>query len=418
MLLFLKDFLTGLVFKNTLWQAIGKGVSLTVSLFLITPILTSYLGESGYGVYVFVTAFVLFFGNVADWGTNIIGVRESAVGRKNRSAIFNTVLFFRLMIALLILVLINSVIRVKEDWSQFVQPVTVASLVIVFLSLKTSFGVIFHTLLRFKYAATAEIVGTIAFLISVWYAKTINGNVVMVMWGWVISTAFATLVAFWFVRKLHTFSMFIAPQIIKRIFLEALPTGALLVVFTIYNRVDIVILEHFRGVAEVGVYGLAYKVYDNGVMGAAFLMNSLFPLLAVSFKKKRAKKYLIYGLKIIFLFGIFVGMVMFFLSTPLIRFLGQGEFVESEIVLKILSGALVLAYLNHLIGYSLIAFNKQRTSLQIAVLALLLNITLNTMFIPKYSYIAAAYITVITEGFVLILTGFVLLKMVRITKNG
>jgi O-antigen/teichoic acid export membrane protein len=66
-----------------------------------------------------------------------------------------------------------------------------------------------------------------------------------------------------------------------RIMLEAFPLGIYLLVYSVYDRgIDSFIVKSIAGSRAVGVYGLAYKVHGNLILGAAFLMNSLFPLLS------------------------------------------------------------------------------------------------------------------------------------------
>ena len=62
---------------NTFWQVAAKGVSVLFTL-LATILLTSYLGKEGYGRYMYVMTMAVLLGNLADWGTGLIGVRELA----------------------------------------------------------------------------------------------------------------------------------------------------------------------------------------------------------------------------------------------------------------------------------------------------------------------------------------------------
>ena len=48
-------------------------------------------------------------------------------------------------------------------------------------------------------------------------------------------------------RKLAKFDYLIDKDLISKIIREAFPVGALLVVFTVYNRVDTVILGYYKG---------------------------------------------------------------------------------------------------------------------------------------------------------------------------
>ena len=139
--------------RNTFFQVFAKVVSVVGGITL-TYVLGQRFGEEGFGVYTFVMSFVLFFGNLSDWGTPFITIREaSKVEPSQRRKIFSTALVVRLFLGIVSVLLVNTLIRVNLSWSVFITPVSVASLVLVFLSLKTSFSVIFQTNIRFGQAA-------------------------------------------------------------------------------------------------------------------------------------------------------------------------------------------------------------------------------------------------------------------------
>lgn len=392
---------------NTLVQGLGKIIVLVLSL-LTTGILTRTLGLGGYGEYAFITALILFFGTVSDWGTNIIAVREASQRKDERPEIFGSTVFFRLLLAGIALALVNLLIRVNPDWRTFTAPVTIGSFVLLALSLKTSLGAIFQTLLRYDLSVIVEIASSLLFLLLVLFSLSLGITLSAVIFSWLLATAAASLVGLFFARRLSPVIWGLNPRIVRRIFWEAAPAGALFLFFNLYNRIDTVLLQYFKGAEAVGIYGLAYKIYDNLVVGAAFLMNAMFPLVSAGFaaagKGLRTKTYYQKSFDLLLGGGLAVFFVFFFLSPFLIKLLGGNEFLPAAGVLRILLFATVISYINHLTGYSLIAFGRQKTSMFIALAALVLNVLGNLLFIPLYSYTAAAVITIATEGFVLVLS--------------
>lgn len=404
------------VIKNTLSQGIGKAAVVLLSL-LTTALLTRFLGAEGYGAYTFITAFVLLFGTVSDWGTNIIAVREASQKREKQPAIFGSILLFRLILASAAFVLLNIVIRLRPDWQGFVQATTVASFVLLALSLKTSLTVVFQTLLRYDRAAMVEVLSSGVFLVLVAATFLTGRGLNSVMFSWFVATLLASLLALFFALRLSPITFTLNTKIIRRVFWEAIPAGALFLVFTLYNRIDTIILEHFQGEVAVGIYGLSYKIHDNLVLGAAFLMNSMFPHLARSAppgvsrgKPRLVERYYQKAFDLLLVSGFVVFGVAFLFAPWIIGLLGGDAFVESALVLRILAFATLVSYFNHLTGYSLIAFGKQKISLLIAVGALSFNVIANWLLVPLYSYLAAAVITIATEGLVLLLSTIALAR--------
>jgi O-antigen/teichoic acid export membrane protein len=62
--------------------------------------------------------------------------------------------------------------------------------------------------------------------------------------------------------------------------------------------------------------------------------------------------------------------------------------------------------------WMLIARKQQIILMFIYGISMMINIILNIMFIPTYGTTAAAWITVISEGIVLIMSGFVVWRLV------
>lgn len=407
-----------LVVKNTLFQSLGKFATLLLSL-TTTTMLARSLGPVGYGDYTFITAFVLLFATVADWGTNIIAVREASARSSHQESIFGNITLIRFLLSLLALILLNIMVSTNPGWSNLSLPLFVGSFVLLALSLKTSFGIVFQALLRYELSATVEIIFSISFLILAWVAVSWQKSLVNIIFAWFLATFISAVAAFLVARRISKFEWKMKWSNVYPILKEAFPAGALFIVFTIYNRVDTIILEHFSGAHAVGVYGLAYKVHDNLVLGAAFLMNALFPILARNFKD--ATKFSILKnqyqktFDILLVSSVFIFFFAYLMSGIIIQILGGLQFAESTPLLKVLLFATVIAYFNHLTGYSLIAFGKQKSSLFIATVALLFNVVANIIFVPIYSYKASALITVATEALVLLLSTIVVAKTIKYT---
>lgn len=405
------------VAKNVLAQLIARIVHILCSLLLVRLII-EFLGKESYGAYGFITATILLFGTIADWGTGIITVREASQNNNRHKVIFGTLLLVRLVFSLLVLLLVNIIFRFYTPWQQFIVPATIASLVLVLLSLKGSLLAVFQTFFRLDLGAIMDGFGSVLFLFLTTLLLLYNKNVSLVMLSWVVATGLSVFLGWILARNLVTLKLGWNKVVFKRLLVEALPMGTLLLVFSLYNRVDILILQHFKGLESVAVYDLAYKIHGNLVLGAAFLMNTLFPFLSRAYKEQnknvlKAYYHKIFG--ILTLGGLLVGGIFWILAKPTI-FIFTGnqylQFVDSATVLRILVFATFIAYLNHLTGYSLIAFGKQRASLLVAILALIFNVVANIVFIPIYSWIAAAVITFATELFIFLASSFIIWRAI------
>lgn len=388
--------------KNTTVQVAARIVHL-ISSVILARLIIGFLDKEGYGTYGFLTATILFFATIADWGTGQIGVREASQNKKREQAIFSTTFFLRLGLAILTFIVVNVLFRIYEPWQEFVPFATVGSLVLLFVSIKTSLTVIFQTKLQLEKAALVDILGSVLFVVFTFLLLREGGDMSGVMTAWVVATAGSLFLGLALLKGIMRIVWVWDKFILVKIIRESLPLGGLLLAFSIYNRVDIIILEHFHGVSAVAVYDLAYRVHGNLVLGAAFIMNSIFPVLAREYKKGkiirlRGEYRRLLGL--LFMGGACIAAGFWLFAGPTVWiFTGASfpEFADSVGVLRILVFATFISYLNHLTGYSLIAFGRQKIFLVIGLFALLFNVSLNLVFIPQFSYFAAAVITVMTE---------------------
>jgi O-antigen/teichoic acid export membrane protein len=404
---------------NTLIQIIGRGVVIGLTI-ITTALLTRRLGVAGYGDYVFITAFLMFFSSMADWGTGIISVREASQHERRErieERIYGNALLLRLAIAIFSFFLINLLIFILPQFSGLILPAVIASTLLLFWSLRTSCQIIFQTKLRFDQHALVEVFSSGLFVLFLVLVLRFSSDLTWIFLALSSASFLAALLALILGRRLTDFDFQPDWQLMKRIVKEALPTGALLLVFSIYNRLDIFLLQSIKGAEPVGIYGLAYKVHDNLVLGAAFLANAFFPVISRYGKISELEKGFqpmreIYQklFDILFIAGLVMAVLVLIFSPLIIQIIGGQEFSASILVLRILVLGTFVAYFNHLTGYSLIALGKQKVSLAVAVVALVWNISLNLFFIPRFSYLAAAYITIATEGLVLALTSLYLAR--------
>ena len=395
---------------NTIIQIIGRGVVIGFTI-ITTALLTRRLGVAGYGDYVFITVFVMFFHSIADWGTGIISVREASKDKSLEKKIYGNSLILRLVLATSSFLIISSLVLLLPQFSGLILPVIIASTLLFFWSLRTSCQIIFQTKLRFDQHVLVEIFSSGLFVLFLVWVLNFSSDLSWIFLVLSFSGLLAAILALFLARRLTDFDFQPDFKLMKRIFSEALPTGALLLLFSIYNRIDIFLLQSIKGAEPVGIYGLAYKVHDNLILGAAFLANSFFPVISKYGKIGELEKRFepmreIYQKLFDVLLMAGLAMVAFVLifSPLIIQIIGGQEFSASVLALRILVLGTFIAYFNYLTGYSLIALGKQKISLVVAIIALFWNIGLNFLLIPHFSYLAAAYITIATEGLVLVLT--------------
>lgn len=401
---------------NTLVQMAGKAATTTLGV-IITILLTRYLGPAGFGTFTFILVFVTLFGSVADWGLTLITVREASRNTTEAHQIIGNVLIIRLLLAAAAALVATAVMTFMPYDPATKTLVAIASLSLLALSLKTSFQIIFNVKLRMEYTAISDFSANVVALGIVLLVIYSHLGLTQIILAYLAGDFLAAGVAAFLGFRLLPLHLSLVRPATKYLLLESLPMGAILVLFTVYNRVDTVILSYFKGQEAVGLYGAAYRIYEVLILGAAYFANAVLPLISTLAHTNREKLVWVYrrAFVVLLYLGILVAVVNYFLAPLGVAVIAGPKFAGSVDALRLLSLALVASYFNHLNGYTLIALNKQWYSFAIAIIALILNIILNWIFIPLYSFRAAAFITFLTEGTIVLATLFFLHRTIGLT---
>ena len=174
---------------------------------------------------------------------------------------------------------------------------------------------------------------------------------------------------------------------------------------SIYINLDVTLLNVLRGDYDVGIYGLAVKLY-TGVkqMLNALVMVSL-PRLSLYRASNRQTEYvglinsIVHGLVIVVLPCI---LLLYLLAEPAVLLFGGPAFANSADSLRMLCVALAPAVLAAFMVNSVLLPNLQERFVLISTtLGAAINLGLNLLVIPAYGAVGAAAATAVAEFAVL-----------------
>jgi O-antigen/teichoic acid export membrane protein len=86
------------------------------------------------------------------------------------------------------------------------------------------------------------------------------------------------------------------------------------------------------------------------------------------------------------------------------------DYAGSAIALKLLVWATLPMFMNHALNTLLLAAHKEKVFLWTATICTAFNITANLIFIPRYSFVAAAVVTILTEVLLFLLNFYATTK--------
>jgi O-antigen/teichoic acid export membrane protein len=383
---------------NVLVSGVLKILSTVLALVSI-GLITRYLGKEGFGGYATVLAFLSFFTALADLGLYSTVTREISRPEADEAKIMGNIFSLRICVSLIVLLVSPLIVFFFPYPTEVKYAIIIVALSFLFSSSYQVLNGVFQKNLSMDKVAVAEFCGKILQVLFVFFAIKLQLGFL-----WIISALLLNMVAnflavyFWS-KKYISFSLRFDFAYWKKFLQESYPLGIAAIIGFVYFKIDTILLSVMKNISDVGTYNAAYKVVENITFFPAMIVGLVFPIMSknifsdrIQFENISNKTFKVFWIIVV---PLLIGTL--FLADGIIYLIGGTGFVESGKVLRILVFALIFIFFGNFFNSVLIAGNKQKKLSLILFVAAIFNITCNLIFIPKYSYLAAATISVFTE---------------------
>lgn len=391
-----------IIVDNTSSQIASRIIS-SGTTFLVVIFIARSFGIGGYSDLAKITAFVSLFYFCIDLGANAIFLQF-----EKHEQNFAHLLSYRLLISFfifLVIAVIAALLPYNSQTTSGYPPIVKIGIILFSLSLFSraiiySVAAIFQQNLSYNNATQATFFGSFTTLLFVTVSILVHATLLWIVGAYIVGGFVESLVAM-FLSKQTILFHFPPIEFVKKIFWSTLPLTILLFLNLIYFRIDVLLLSFFQKASAVGLYDFAYKFFDFLIALPLFLSNSLYPLLIRAEKNSRISKKKICTYAMFFFFLGLLLIPFVWILSPLIIFVKQ-DFFPSVLPLRLLSLSLPIFFATNILQWIFITKKKQKLLVYIYGVSLLINIVLNLVFIPAFSYNASALITGLSEFFVLI----------------
>ncbi|MEW6557417.1 MAG: flippase [Elusimicrobiota bacterium] len=392
------------VFKNTF--AIGFSQIINkIILFVLTIFIARYLKEIGFGQYSLVLTLVGFFNLFTNFGLSTIALREVSKNYTSANRYFNNIFFLRIILGLLSYIFLFVSVKLLKYKPEIITATCIYGLTLFTNNIIDLVSYIFNAFEKMEYLAALTVSLNLLTLVLSIYILRIDYGLLGLVTVSVIAGFIVVFLGF-FISRRHLYLDFkelnfgFAKGLIKN------STSLMLLGFIglVYFRIDIVLLSKLKGIYEVGVYNVAYKLMDTFMIVSNSVVGATFPYMARYFHSsiKDFKKLINKLLLVLIFLGLIIATTISIFSKEIIFLFFGPAFVSSIPALKILIWTIPLIYINAVLVYTLIAANQQSQIIIVTGIVTIVNFLLNILLIPKYSYIGSSYITIISEFFVLL----------------
>jgi O-antigen/teichoic acid export membrane protein len=381
----------------------GRAVTLALQ-FVAFAVAAAYLDPALLGVYTFAVAFAALFRLLPAFSFDPVLTRDLAQRPQEERMLVPNVAYLRLALAGIAYVGLAATVVLGGYAETRAEAALVAGLVLPMIALDTfrnSLGV----RLRLGWTSIADVFEGAITLAGAVVIATTGAGVFAFLWLYVAAKALNGLVLLVAVARIADFDWRPRFGSWPGLMRAAAPLALATVLIALYFRVDMVLLARLKPAADVGQYGAAYKFLDTLLLVPALAISVLQPVIARSavegIETLRRRYARALQLMTVAALGVAViGGMTAARAVPAVP--GFEEYGGAGDALAVLSIAAALAFLGTVVQATLIATHRQRQLVYAAGVALVLNVVLNAALIPRYSYMGAAWATVVTEIAVLL----------------
>ncbi|MDO8570857.1 MAG: flippase [Candidatus Daviesbacteria bacterium] len=402
------------ILHQTSWQMVAKVVSSLSTIIILSLVARNY-GTSGTGVYTLAVAYLSFFYIAVDFGINA-HVLPNLI-KENFGSPFQKLLGLRILWAFVLMILASSIILLWPDVNKdFQQAVLIAIPAILGVGVFATSTALFQGKLKFQLATIASSFGVLITLLLTILVVYLGLGAPDLLFAHAVGLILGAVLSLFLIQSFTKIIPLFDFSYIKKTVSQSWPISLTLLLNIIYFRADAFILTSLKSFAEVGIYNVAYQVFQSLLVIPAFIMNSFYPIMLKDFAEDKPK-FINNLLKMsLTMFGLsFVGMLLTLLFAPLVIDIitGGKSFAGSISSLRMLSLGFPAFFVTSVLMWTLIVLKKYKTMLIIYLVGMIFNISLNFILIPAYSYIGASGVTVLSEYLILSLQLVILIPALK-----
>jgi O-antigen/teichoic acid export membrane protein len=178
------------------------------------------------------------------------------------------------------------------------------------------------------------------------------------------------------------------------------PLALSIFLISIHMKIDQVMIGNMLDTEQVGIYSVAVRLAEFWIFIPGILVSTLIPYF-VNLRETNNKLYhyrLLQLYSLMFWMGVFVGVVTIFFGEDIIRLLFGEAYVGAytALVFNIWNGIFISQAIAR--GIWMISENLQKYRLYNNLIAVVLNVSLNLILIPKLGIAGAALATLATQA--------------------
>ncbi|MGQ4892560.1 MAG: flippase [Candidatus Njordarchaeia archaeon] len=388
--------------KNMVVLFVARIVSMLFGFFYVMYT-ARYLGPANYGILAFALALNGIFGVIANFGLDPLTVREVARDKSLARKYLANGIVLKLLFGTLTFLIVSLVVDLLGYPEITRKVVYIVTLSTIIAGISNLFKDIYQAFERMEFMSIGQVLQSALSLVFAITAIRLSLNVVYFAMIYLI----VNLIVLGYNAVITTWK-FLKPKIEvdlsfwKSVVREAWPFALTSVLVSIYYWMDSVMLSYMKGNEVVGWYNAAYRIVLVALVVPQIYVVSIFPSLSRYYisKKEGFNEVSRRSLKYMLVLSISISTLVTILAKEIILLIYGTEYSPSSSALRVLIWTIVFAFQNSVFYHVISSMNQQKIVSKISAIGALVNLLLNLLLIPEYSFLGAGVATLITEAII------------------
>ena len=391
------------VAKGFILMMFGVVITRAIGFFYKVLFSRSY-GADGFGLFSIGLGFFTLLATFSIMGLNIGLSRYISMYRQKDTKKLNKIILIFTTISVLVSILLAVTLIILSNQLSKIYKSDELIIIFKYFALGIPLYVamllsqkIFEGFKNFKYSAILEVsLSAIKFLFLL-LCVLFAFNLSAVVLSFIVSLFFVSIIGLYLVNKfvkiVDVFKSKFDSKLLVDVVRYSWPLSLALILHTTLSWFDSLVLGYFNSAREVGIYNLAMSV--AGLISLPSLVGSsvLLPVFSELHEKRDSKHVnLIYSTAIKWLSILCLPILFMIITYPslVLNIVGGAEFLAGDKPLVFLAFAFLISTVILPSTIVLLAAGKTKFLLMNTIVAVITNLILNLLLIPKYGMIGAA----------------------------
>lgn len=392
------------ILKNTAYLFTAQAVTKVIS-FFYTIFLARSLGVADFGLYSVALAYFSLLSVASDFGINRYLIREGSKNPKDLPKFVSNSLILRTIIGVSLFLLFSISLYLLDPDFNRVKLSILAALAVIPQTIALTLDAALVAKEKLKFSAISllglSILTTLFGILFIGQGFSSLGAVSALILGEII---YAIILYFFLKKDLNSLNLnFNLDELIK-VVKGSFPYAILGVLGLLYFKIDTLLLGYLKGAEEAGYYSAAYRFLEAAIFIPSSLATALFPVISRlhDTNTKEIKRLYFLSLKLLGGISIILFLGFVFILPNIISWL-LPNYLPSIQAILILSFAIPFIFLHVPGALILLATDKYfKIIIYLSLITLSFNIFLNIILISQLGFIGAAYASVASEAFSLL----------------